>query len=82
MQTKLAVRILLNYLSEMVKGFITTKQAADRLGVSVGRVRQLIAEGRLPAQKVGRDNLIDEKDLELVADRKPGRPPTRDKGES
>lgn len=53
---------------------LTTKDAATRLGVTVGRIYQLIGEERLPAQKVGRDYLIDEKDLKLVKDRKPGRP--------
>jgi excisionase family DNA binding protein len=53
---------------------ITTKEAAARLGVIPARVRALIAAKRLPAQKVGRDWLIKEKDLELVRDRKPGRP--------
>ena len=55
--------------------FISTKEAAERLGVSVLRVQQLIWAERLPAQKVGRDYLIDEADLKLVENRKPGRPP-------
>jgi len=54
---------------------ITTKEAAERLGVSTLRVQQLIWAGRLPAQKLGRDYVIEESDLKLVADRKPGRPP-------
>jgi excisionase family DNA binding protein len=53
---------------------LTTKQAAERLGVTVTRVQQLIAAGRLPAQKMGRDFFIKEDDLKLVEDRKPGRP--------
>jgi excisionase family DNA binding protein len=53
---------------------LTTKQAAERLGVTVTRVQQLIAAGRLPAEKMGRDYFIKEDDLQLVADRKPGRP--------
>jgi excisionase family DNA binding protein len=53
---------------------LTTNDAANRLGVSVGRVYQFISEKRLPAQKLGRDYLIEEKDLKLVEDRKPGRP--------
>jgi excisionase family DNA binding protein len=53
---------------------LTTAQAADQLGVTVRRVQALINAGRLPAQKVGRDWLIEEKDLRLVEDRKPGRP--------
>ena len=56
---------------------LTTKDAAARLGVSQRRVIALIQDGRLPAQKVGRDYLIQERDLKLVSDRKPGRPRTR-----
>jgi excisionase family DNA binding protein len=54
---------------------LTTQEAAERLGISAIRVRQLIGAGRLPAEKFGRDYMIKEEDLELVADRKPGRPP-------
>jgi excisionase family DNA binding protein len=53
---------------------LTTKEVAERLGVSVRRVHALIQDGRLPAQKFGRDYQIDEKDLKRVAERKPGRP--------
>lgn len=53
---------------------LTTKEAAARLGVSVLRVQQLIWDGRLPAEKIGRDYVIKEADLKLVEDRKPGRP--------
>jgi excisionase family DNA binding protein len=53
---------------------ITTPEVAERLGVTLARVQQLIWEGRLPAQKVGRDYVINEDDLRLVADRKVGRP--------
>lgn len=53
---------------------MTTKEAAKALGVSTGRVRQLIKTGRLPATKPGRDLVIQEKDLELVRIRKPGKP--------
>jgi excisionase family DNA binding protein len=53
---------------------LTTSEAAERLGVNASRIRQLILQDRLPAQKMGRDLFIDEKDLKLVEDRKPGRP--------
>jgi excisionase family DNA binding protein len=53
---------------------LTTGEAAERLGVTIRRVQAMITAGRLPAQKFGRDYMIDEKDLELVADRKVGRP--------
>jgi len=56
--------------------YLTTKQAAEKLGVTVGRVQQLVAENRLPSVKIGRDRFILEKDLELVKERKrTGRPP-------
>ena len=53
---------------------LTTEQAGKRLGVNASRVRQFILEGRLPAIKLGRDNLIREEDLSLIEDRKAGRP--------
>lgn len=53
---------------------LTTKEVALRLGVSVRRIHALIEAERLPAQKYGRDYLINEKDLKLVEERKPGRP--------
>jgi excisionase family DNA binding protein len=53
---------------------LTTKEVAQRLGVTVTRVQQLILAERLPAEKMGRDYFIKEDDLKLVADRKRGRP--------
>lgn len=58
---------------------LTTRQAAERLGVTAGRVRQMIVDGQLPATKIGRDNLIKASDLVLVKDRKVGRPPKNGK---
>lgn len=53
---------------------ITTAQAAERLGISVRRVQELIYSGRLPAQQFGRTYVVNESDLKLVEARKPGRP--------
>ena len=55
-------------------GMLTTEEAAERLGVTTGRVRQMIVNGQLPTQKFGHVHMIKESDLKLVADRKPGRP--------
>ena len=63
-----------------LEGFLTTKEVAEKLGVSVGRIQQFIAEGRLPATKIGQTNLVKESDLQLVQDRKTGRP-NKTKGE-
>lgn len=58
---------------------ITTAEAAENLGVHRTRVQALIRTGRLPALLLGGTYIIEEKDLALVADRKPGRPPLTDK---
>ncbi len=53
---------------------LSTKEAAGRLGISPMRIRALISTGRLPSQLIGRDHVIKESDLALVAERKAGRP--------
>ena len=53
---------------------IGTAEAARRLNVTQSRVRAMIDSGRLKASKVGREWLIDPKDLDAVKDRKVGRP--------
>lgn len=54
---------------------ITTAEAAERLGVTDRRVRQMIEDGLLKGEKVGRDYLIEEDSLEAAKKRpKPGRP--------
>lgn len=60
-----------------MKGYLTTSQLAERLGISAGRVRQLILDGSIKGvEKIGRDNLIPEKEAARLAsiERKPGRP--------
>jgi excisionase family DNA binding protein len=53
---------------------LTTTDVAEILGVTPRRVLALITAGRLPAERIGRDFLIKEKDIELVRVRKVGRP--------
>jgi len=55
----------------------TTDTAAEFLGVTPARVRQLILEGRLKSEKYGRDHLIQEHELQgytTMGKKKPGRP--------
>jgi len=55
---------------------LNTKEVAERLGVSTVRVRQLIREGKIEAQNLGRDYAISADALsKVVVYRKPGRPP-------
>lgn len=51
---------------------MTTSEAAKKLGVSVRRVQALIASGKLPAIKIGRDWHI--ADIRPAMTRKPGKP--------
>lgn len=60
---------------------LTTSEAAKKLKRTVRHVQWLIKEGRLPAQRVGRDYFIREEDLKLVQGLKRGRPSKqKDKG--
>ena len=54
---------------------LTTKEAAERLGVSVRRVNALIAAGGLQAERFGRSWMVDERSVEerVALDRGPGR---------
>ena len=66
----------------MVKGYVTTKEAADRLGVTPARIRRMILDGVIQgAETSGRDRLIPEKEMLRVEalDRKAGRPAKADK---
>lgn len=56
---------------------LTTIEAAEKLGISERRVRQLINEGKLKAHKLGRDYAIEENLLDSVKTYgKAGRPKT------
>ncbi|HWT02589.1 MAG TPA: helix-turn-helix domain-containing protein [Pyrinomonadaceae bacterium] len=59
---------------------ISAAEAAEKLGIHITRVQVLIREGRLPAQKVGGSYVINEGDLKLVENRRPGRPPKKTSG--
>ena len=57
------------------EGFITTNEAADVLGVTRQRVLQLIADGRLKAEKFANVYMIRRPDLDLIEAKPMGRPP-------
>jgi len=56
--------------------YLTTKEAAKILGVLPRQVTRLIGAGKIKASKIGRDWIINEKDLNDYLDRRrsPGRP--------
>jgi excisionase family DNA binding protein len=61
-----------------MENLLTTHSVAQHLGVSPARVRKLIKDGRIAAEKRGRDHLIKEAELERFENygkRKIGRPP-------
>lgn len=56
-----------------MRELITTATAALRLGISVRRVQNAILAKLLRAERVGRDWLIDARDLADFQPRQPGR---------
>lgn len=53
---------------------ITTIQAAEKLGIPQRRVIKMITDKKLSAEKFTNVYMINESDLELVKERKSGRP--------
>jgi site-specific DNA-methyltransferase (adenine-specific) len=67
--------MLLSFIT--MSKYFTTQDAAEYLGVTPSRVRQLIIKNRIESEKVGRDHLIREATLEYFAEhgkRTRGRP--------
>jgi excisionase family DNA binding protein len=60
--------------------YLTTKETAEKLGVSAGRVRQMVLAGQLHAEKFGRELMISETDIQAVRNRKTGRPKKTENG--
>ncbi len=55
--------------------FLTTKEIAEKLNVSVRRVRQYIENNQLKAEKIGRDYMVRENELKNIQiNEKAGRP--------
>lgn len=61
--------------------YISTAEAAERLGVTVQRVRKLISEGRITARKIGRTHIVDPASVAAFKPRPEGRPGHRTGGE-
>jgi|SRR5215510_255202 len=59
---------------ENLSNRVTTKEAAQILGVTDGRVRQMILKGQLPAKRFGRALTLSRSDVETLRGRKVGRP--------
>ena len=72
----LALYFFMSYIW-VVMNYLTTKETAEKLGISTGRVRQMILAGQLEAEKFGRDLMIKENDIQAVENRKTGRPPKK-----
>lgn len=50
--------IFKSILRSTMTGYLTVQQAADHLGITDARVRQFILAGVLPAERMGKKNLI------------------------
>jgi excisionase family DNA binding protein len=60
-------------------GMITTKEVAERVGKGQRAIQALITKGHLPAVKLGRDWFVDERNLRLIENIKPGPKPSKRK---
>lgn len=49
-----------------IKGYLTTKEASDALGVSKRRIREFLADGRLTGRKIGNVWLIDSETVDRM----------------
>lgn len=67
------------YHESMMKldDFMTTREAAEELGITAAAVRHHILCENIDALKVGTIWLIPVKELEKIRDAKPGRPPKK-----
>lgn len=65
-------------MGDLANEYVTTKQAADALGVSKARVDQFCRDGRLKSEMVGTVRLIRKTDL--AAFKKVARAPGKPKG--
>ena len=59
--------------------YLTTAEAAARLGVGIRRIQAMIKAGQIQTILVGRFHLIHPRELEKpeIVNRKPGKPPKR-----
>ncbi len=48
---------------------LTTKEVADQVGLTSGRIHQLIKSGDIEAEKIGRDYVVDPKYVEIIKNR-------------
>lgn len=63
-----------------MENYFTTQEAAQFLGVTAARIRQLILDERIKSQKMGRDHIIPKAELinyQQQGKKKPGRPPKK-----
>lgn len=62
-------------MTEKKKKLLSVKDAAEALKLSEQRIKQLIYDEKLKAEKVGNQWIILESDLQLIENRQTGRPP-------
>jgi excisionase family DNA binding protein len=54
-------------LMEVFKGFISTKEASERVGIHQDQIRRLLEHGKLKGVKAGRDWFVDTESVDQYA---------------
>jgi excisionase family DNA binding protein len=54
-------------MEDVLKGFLTTKEAGERVGMHHANVRRLLESGKVKGTKVGRDWVVDAESLDQYA---------------
>jgi len=63
------------FLAVKIDGYLTTNEVAEKLGVSVSRVKNLVKLDRLHPIKLGKVNLFKLDEVENFTKQEVGRPP-------
>ena len=71
----LVIHTLACIIVSMIDGYLTTRQASEKSGISQAHLRRLMEYGKLSGLKIGRDWLIDVSSLDRYVANRPKRGP-------
>ena len=70
-QRSLLIAHVIVYIKDMIKGYLTTKQASLIYGLSDAHIRRLLEHKKIKGEKFGRDWLIRPRAMERYMENRP-----------